>query len=114
MTVGELSVLLQHRLAVAASHSGQSLAEIFSCAQVAVRQCAVDQMCRESELAAQTIATVRILSSGNVQPAPEHAVLSSQNGKVAQCMELISACANARGKSGRDLVGPFLPAPSAA
>jgi hypothetical protein len=68
----------------------------------------------ESKLAPKTIATARILSSWNIQPAPKHAVLSGEDRKVSQCVELIAVCTCARGKACCNLVSPLLFASSVA
>ena len=101
-------------LAVALCQFGQTLAEIFCRAEVTLRQRTVDQMGRKAELAAQTIPAARILASGNVESAPEHAVLRGQDRKVGQRVQLIAACAGTRRESGCDLVGPSLLAPPVA
>src|SRR5579864_6875225 len=99
-------------LAVAPSHLRQALAEIFGCAEIALRQVVADQMRCQPKLAAQAIAAARVLSARNIQSAPERAVLSGQNGKVGQRVQLIAACTRARREAACDLVGSSLLAPS--
>lgn len=71
-------------------------------------------MCREAKLASETIAVSWVFSSGDIQAAPKHSVLSGEDREVRQGVELISPREGTSGEPCRDLVGPLLFGPSIA
>ena len=92
----------------------QSLAKVFGRAKVTLGQAAIDQVRGEPELAPKTIATIWILTSRNIQPAPQHTVLSGEDRKICQRMKLIAACTDPCCKASCNLVSPFLLIPPVA
>lgn len=74
----------------------------------------VHGVCGKPKLTAEPVSSVRVGPSGDVEPAPQHSMLSSENGKVGKRVPLVAVGARASGKASGDFPSPTLFAPTVA
>lgn len=72
------------------SSAGQTPPQVLRCRQVVGMECPVHNVRRQSDLAAEAIAAEPVVAAGDVQAAPQRAVLGGEDGEVGQRVTLIA------------------------